>query len=123
MILSVGEALIDLIHSPGRHEPRAQVGGSPLNVSVALARLDITSGFVCPISKDKYGQLIYAHLQQNNVQQCMTTLVDDPTAIAEVFTDSSGHPRYVFHRNETADRALHQSPPITAISAVGHAKL
>lgn len=115
MIVSLGEALIDLIHSPDAAEPKALAGGSPYNVAIALSRLGVKTGFVCPFSTDQYGKQLIRILDDNKVQRCVEALVDAPTAIAEVFTNADGHPRYVFHREHTADRALSQRPPSEAI--------
>ncbi len=111
MIVSLGEALIDLIHTPDQTKPIAKLGGSPFNVATALAKLDVPTGFVCPLSNDAHGQRLGAHLQRHGIQQCIADTVDAPTAIAEVFTDKNGHPRYEFHRDQTADRALSERPP------------
>ena len=115
MILSLGEALIDLIHGPDGAEPRAQVGGSPFNVSIALSRMEIEAGFLCPISEDAYGEMLASSLESNGVELCVKTRTSEPTAIAEVRTDAAGHPSYVFHREGTADRALAKYPPAEAL--------
>ena len=53
MIVSLGEALIDLIHhSDGSQQTR--IGGSPYNVAIALARLGVDTGFVCPFSMSRF---------------------------------------------------------------------
>ena len=111
MIVSLGEALIDLIHhSDGNQE--ALIGGSPYNVSIALSRMGVDAGFVCPFSTDTHGEMLIQGLCNNQVQQCIQDPVSAPTATAEVFTNKDGHPRYVFHRERTADRALRERPPI-----------
>ncbi len=116
MIVSLGEALIDLIHAADGTQ-KALVGGSPYNVSIALSRLGVDAGFVCPFSQDDHGQMLTQGLADNGVQRCIEDLVTAPTAVAEVFTDDSGHPRYVFHREGTADRALRARPPIDGLPA------
>ncbi len=111
MIVSLGEALIDRIHhSDGRQE--ALIGGSPYNVSIALSRLGVDAGFVCPFSTDAHGKMLIDGLENHGVQRCVQDLVKAPTAMAEVFTNEDGHPRYVFHREGTADRALTERPPV-----------
>jgi len=115
MIVSLGEALVDKIHRPDQHEPQAIVGGAPYNVAIALSRLQIDAGLVCPISRDAHGQLLADGLQSHGVHRCVEPFVSAPTAIAEVFTDATGHPRYVFHREGTADRAVAQNPPIASL--------
>ncbi len=114
MIVSLGEALIDLIHSDGQ-EPDVRVGGSPFNVAIAMSRLGVDAGLICPMSTDPYGHRLAQKLSDNSVQQCVKESVAAPTAIAEVFTDSQGHPTYRFHRENTADRALDKRPPIDSL--------
>ncbi len=121
MIVSLGESLIDLIHGSDTAEPEARLGGSPYNVSIALARLGTPAGFVCPLSTDVYGQRLSKGLEENGVRRCVGQFVDAPTAIAEVFTNQDGHPHYVFHRDHTADRALSEHPPIQSLPSDIHA--
>ena len=111
----MGEALIDLIHSPQTAEPEVRIGGSPFNVAIALARLGVKTGFICPLSTDDYGHRLAQSLLSNGVRQCVQDRIDRPTAVAEVFTDAVGHPTYTFHRDGTADRALEALPPIQAL--------
>jgi len=112
MILSLGEALIDLIHSPGQTSPVAKLGGSPFNVATALSRLGVPTGFVCPLSTDQYGDRLRAHLRTNGVHQCIVEPVEAATAIAEVFTNDRGHPTYRFHRDRSADRSMQEQQEI-----------
>ncbi len=105
MIVSVGEALVDRIHPHDGHQAVTQVGGSPFNVAIALSRLGTSSGLVCPLSKDRHGTMLRSALEAENVAILAPHSVEQPTAVAEVYTDDNGHPRYVFHREHTADRA------------------
>ena len=106
MIVSVGEALVDRIHPHDGHQAVTQVGGSPFNVAIALSRLGTSSGLVCPLSKDRHGTMLRSALEAENVAILAPHSVEQPTAVAEVYTDDNGHPRYVFHREHTADRAI-----------------
>ncbi len=64
-----GESLIDLIKKPEGQpgEFVAKAGGSPMNCAIALARLGTPSGFLCPISRDSFGDVILAPLQAAGV--------------------------------------------------------
>jgi fructokinase len=115
MIVSLGEALIDVIHSSSPGNPVNRIGGSPFNVAIAMSRLGIESGFICPLSTDHFGDKLAEALRINDVRQCVEERVKAPTARAEVFTDSTGHPTYRFYRDETADRALDERPPVLAL--------
>ena len=115
MIVSLGESLIDRILPPGGGEAEARIGGSPYNVAIALARLGVPAGYLCPLSTDAYGDRLHDGLVQHGVRVCVSERVDAPTAIAEVRTDDRGHPAYTFHREGTADRCLNRRPPVDAL--------
>lgn len=61
MIVSIGEALIDI------KENEFFVGGGPLNTALAVARLGSPSCFLGGISSDKYGNRILNHMIDNNI--------------------------------------------------------
>ena len=89
----MGEALIDLIHGEDGSGPTPLIGGSPYNVAIAMARLGLDVGFICPISRDGFGKRLAQGLIDEGVRQCIDERTEAPTAVAEVFTDASGHPR------------------------------
>ena len=60
MIVSLGESLIDRIHPLGGGQAEARIGGSPYNVAIALARLGVPAGYICPLSTDAYGDRLHA---------------------------------------------------------------
>lgn len=115
MIVSLGEALIDALYGDEGAPPRRLIGGSPYNVAIALARLDVPSGLICPLSTDEGGDLLHQGLLAEGVSPLVSRRVSRPTAIAEVRTDAKGHPSYTFHREGTADRALDLCPPADAL--------
>ena len=117
MIVSLGEALIDALYDDQASAPRRLVGGSPYNVAIALARLEVPSGLICPLSSDAGGDLLYEGLIAEGVSVLVSRRVSRPTAIAEVRTDTEGHPSYTFYRDGTADRALDLCPPTEALPA------
>jgi fructokinase len=64
----IGESLVDIISDP--HRPAAtpaHPGGSPLNVAVGAARLDLQTSLVTHYAEDRYGLMIEEHLQTNGV--------------------------------------------------------
>ncbi len=75
MIVSCGEALVDLVPDP-------VPGGGPMNVAVAAARLDAPSAFVGCVSTDANGELIWRHLVSNGVDVRAAQRADAPTARA-----------------------------------------
>jgi fructokinase len=116
MILCHGEMLIDFIPTEARDSAlayRPAVGGSPGNVAVTLARLDVPAGFVAGMSTDFFGEMITAHLEENGVSTAYLSRMDRPTMLA--FVDLKGEePRYAFYDAECAARnwRLEDMPPI-----------
>jgi len=63
----VGEALVDIV-VPVEGPQVTAPGGSPLNVAVGLARLDIDTVLVTQLGDDEHGHLIARHVAASNVQ-------------------------------------------------------
>jgi len=121
MIVSLGESLIDRFHSSSGAPTDTRIGGSPYNVANALANLGVPSGYLCPISTDPFGDALAEGLQRYGTRQCVAERVAAPTAIADIRTNSKGHPQYTFHREGTADRALVEQPPTRSLPTNTHA--
>jgi fructokinase len=56
----VGESLVDIVQ-PAGGEPVAAPGGSPLNVAVGLARLEVDTVLVTQLGDDEHGRLLAQH--------------------------------------------------------------
>jgi fructokinase len=116
MILCHGEMLIDFIPTEARDGAavyRPAVGGSPGNVALTIARLDVPAGFVGGLSKDFFGEQIASTLAANGVAMDYVSRLDRPTMLA--FVDlASEEPRYAFYDYESAPRnwRLEDMPPI-----------
>lgn len=63
----VGESLVDIV-VPRTGAPSCAVGGSPLNVAVGLARLDVETLLVTQVGDDEHGGRITAHLEASGVR-------------------------------------------------------
>ena len=107
-IVVCGEALVDLIAARSGDEvgyaPRP--GGSPYNVAVALARLDVPTAFLGRISTDIFGERLRDHLASNGVDLRYVRRGPEPTTLAFVHVEEGQEPTYAFYRDGTADRAL-----------------
>lgn len=103
-----GESLIDLVAQPigadGTIRMEAHAGGSPYNCAIALARLGGNAGYLCPISKDGFGDYLLAPLEAAGVTSLLSTRVADPTSLAVVTLNARGQAQYEFYRS--ADRAF-----------------
>jgi len=116
MILCHGEMLIDFIPTEARDGTlayRPAVGGSPGNVALTLARLNVPTGFVGGLSTDFFGEQIASTLAANGVSMRYVSRLDRPTMLA--FVDlKAEEPRYAFYDHESAPRnwRLEDMPPI-----------
>ena len=116
MILCHGEMLIDFIPTEARDGAlvyRPAVGGSPGNVALTIARLEVPAGFVGGLSTDFFGEQIASTLAANGVAMDYVSRLDRPTMLA--FVDLAGEePRYAFYDYESAPRnwRLEDMPPI-----------
>ena len=112
MILSIGEALIDLI--PEKDESGSELfrpvpGGSPYNTAIALARLEVETAFLGKISSDMFGDRLVSHLASNGVATAKIIRSPNPSTLAFVSDGDDGSPRYAFFTNGSADRSLLES--------------
>src|SRR3954471_17972155 len=117
MFVVGGESLIDLISKPigpdGKRELVAKAGGSPMNCAIAIAKLGNSSGFLCPISRDSFGDFILEPLNAAKVSLLLKDRVREPSTLAVVTDDGKGNPRYAFYRE--ADRAFTRDGLIAAL--------
>ncbi|NGO81747.1 carbohydrate kinase [Streptomyces sp. YC504] len=114
MIISAGEALIDLV--PQRNDNAAlpalepKLGGGPFNTARALGRLEATAAFCSRISHDHFGEALLDALHTDGVDTSLVQRGEEPTTLAVAHIDPSGSAAYSFYTEGTADR-LFQLPP------------
>lgn len=110
MILTCGDALFDIFATSGGTASSialdARVGGSPLNVAVALSRLGWPTGFLSKVSTDHFGRKQVAYLESERIDIDLVVRTDAPTTLAIVALDDKGVPTYSFYTDGTADRSL-----------------
>lgn len=118
MFVVGGESLIDLV--PVSAAPDAErvalAGGSPFNCAIALAKLGNETGFLCPISQDRYGDLLLGPLADAGVAVLLKDRVPDPTTKAIVSFNDKMQASYVFERH--ADRAFTREGLLAALPAL-----
>jgi len=123
MMLSCGDALIDFMPVKaidGRDAYVTAVGGSCLNVAVAMARLDAPAGLIAGISTDLFGAMIADHVLSSNVDLRYAVRSADETTLAFV-RFVNGEPHYAFYDEATAARHWKYSPgsiPFETVDAV-----
>ena len=104
-IAIAGEALIDLIGRPdGTFLPC--IGGAPYNLARALARQDVGTLYLNPLSADRFGRMLAKQLQSDGVHLARDVAVPQTTALAVVSLNDLGHPDYAFYREGVADREV-----------------
>jgi len=94
MLTVIGETLIDEVVRPGQ-SALPQVGGSPMNVAVGLARLGHPVQFLGRFGRDAYGDMVAGHLRENDV---LVPVAPDshPTSVARALLDDAGAASYEF---------------------------
>jgi fructokinase len=102
-IAVIGEALIDLVPTDRDGVFEAAPGGSPANVAVGLARLDVPARLAARIADDLFGRRLRAHLASNDVDLSFAVRAREPTSLAVVSVSAEGGPEYDFRVTGTAD--------------------
>ena len=110
MILSCGEALIDMLpRTTTLGEPAFSpyAGGAVFNTAIALGRLGAPSAFFSGISNDMLGQILTETLEASQVDTTPCARSDRPTTVAFVKL-VDGQATYAFYDENTAGRLLSQ---------------
>ena len=94
-VLVIGEALVDVVERDGR-EPQPHAGGSPFNVAVGLARLDVPTVLAAQIGPDAYGDLLREHLHYSDVQLAELAPAPERTSTAIASLADDGSASYAF---------------------------
>jgi fructokinase len=117
MFVVGGESLIDLVQEPpgpdGAVRMTAHAGGSPYNCAIALSKLGNDTGFLCPISRDGFGNYLLRPLEEAGVKPLLPDRVTAPTTLAVVTLNAKMEAQYEFYRG--ADRAFTRDSLIAAL--------
>jgi len=108
MILSCGEALIDMLprqSTAGEAAFAPYAGGSVFNTAIALGRLGAAAGFLSGISSDLFGEVLIDTLSASKVDAGLAIRSDRPTTLAFVKL-VDGHASYAFYDENTAGRMI-----------------
>lgn len=91
-VVVIGESVMDVIGDPAGNGSMTP-GGSPLNVAVALGRLEVPVQFLTALGSDAYGDRILAHLHDAgaDVVSAGPAGAGTPVATAELAADGSAH--------------------------------
>jgi fructokinase len=108
MILSAGEALIDMLPRTttlGEAAFSPYAGGAVMNTAIALARLGADSGFLTGLSSDLMGDVLKTTLEASKVNLEFCVRSDRPTTLAFVKL-VNGSASYFFYDENTAGRMM-----------------
>ncbi|MBB3062302.1 PfkB family carbohydrate kinase [Microbulbifer rhizosphaerae] len=109
-----GEALIDLIETPGGYfEPH--VGGSPFNVCRGFARMGLACDYLAPISSDRMGERIAAAALAESINIGRVAHSPRPTSLALVSIGKDGQPNYRLYREGVADLDIDTEALVEAV--------
>lgn len=103
MILCAGESLIDMVPQKGAAGFLPLPGGAVHNTALALGRLEQAVGYLWPISRDGFGEMLIARLEAAGVDVGLCPRSDRPTALAFALPDGAGT-RYSFYDDGSAGR-------------------
>ena len=108
MILSCGEALIDMlprVTAEGEAAFAPHAGGAVFNTAIALGRLGAPSGFFSGLSTDLFGAILTETLTASKVDSHLAARSGRPTTLAFVRL-VNGQASYAFYDENTAGRML-----------------
>ncbi|WP_323010311.1 carbohydrate kinase [Paracoccus sp. (in: a-proteobacteria)] len=103
MILCAGESLIDMVPEGATYRPLP--GGAVYNTAIALGRMGAGTGYLWPISRDAFGEMLLRPLAEAGVDTGLCPRSDRLTTLAFV-TLTGGEARYSFYDEGSAGRML-----------------
>ncbi|MEU6700660.1 carbohydrate kinase [Pseudonocardia sp. NPDC046786] len=102
-IAVAGEALVDIVPAPTQGYWEFAPGGSPANVAVGLARLDVPARMLARLADDLLGRRLRDHLAVNGVDLTHSVEADEASSLAIVEIAGDGQASYDFRVDGTAD--------------------
>jgi fructokinase len=105
VIVVAGEALIDLVVSPGG-QVAARPGGSPYNAARSLARLGVETTFLGRLASDGLGRLLRERLAAEGAAIGVPQPSTRPSTLAVATLDQAGSADYAFYLDGTAGADL-----------------
>jgi fructokinase len=94
-VLVIGEALVDIVRAPGLDDVE-HVGGSPANVAMGLAHLDLDVSLATALGRDARGDRVAEHLAERGVTLLHGSRDAARTSTAIATLDAEGAATYVF---------------------------
>jgi fructokinase len=102
-LISIGEALVDIIKLPGKPVIFSP-GGAPANVACAVSNLGQEAVLLSKLGDDDNGKLILEALRMKGVHTDYILTTDaHQTTVANVLVDKKGQRTFTFDRRNSAD--------------------
>ncbi|WP_440709145.1 carbohydrate kinase family protein [Herbiconiux sp. YIM B11900] len=98
-LLAIGESLVDVVDAPDHDGSPILVehpGGSPMNIAVGAARLDVPATLLTAVGPDARGQAIVEHVEASGVTVDPLSFRDEPTSSATAHIQTDGSADYSF---------------------------
>ena len=109
MLMICGEALLDVFQGDATRTGMlldANVGGSPFNLAVGLARLGQPAALFTAISTGFAGERLMRTLVDEGVDTQAVARTEAPTTLSLIGLDAQGVPSYAFYGEGCADRLV-----------------
>lgn len=103
VVAVAGEVITDFVPAGEVGLFRAVPGGSPANVAVGLARLDVPARMLARLSDDVLGRRLRAHLETSGVDLSHSVAAAEASSLAIVALLPDGSAAYDFRVEGTAD--------------------
>ena len=116
MILSCGEALIDMLPrktTMGEDAFAPYPGGAVFNTAIGLGRLGVSSQFLCGMSSDFLGDILRDALTASGVDHSPSPSMVAPCTVAFVKL-VNGQATYAFYDENSAMRTMTAAPAVEA---------
>lgn len=104
MIISCGEALTDFFKNEKTADFTPMIGGSLLNVAVAIAKSGNQAALMTNISNDQFGQAIFDFLQDNKVSTDYISRSAHMSGLIFVHYNSNKSAFYSYYGDATAEK-------------------
>ena len=95
MIVVTGESLVDVVVDTDGDSSESP-GGSPLNVAVGLARLDVPATLLSQVGTDERGGLVVQHVTSSDAEIVAVPTDSGRTSVATAHLDDAGLASYDF---------------------------
>lgn len=113
-VFTIGETVMDIVFK-NDVPVAAKAGGSMLNASVTLGRLNIPVSFISEYGKDKVGDIINIFLAKNRVDTSFIHRYSEgKSAVALAFLDENQNATYDFYKIYPTERLKIPAPDFTA---------